>query len=96
VKSTAILFDGWQAKAFLSVLAVGFVSLLAVTGHLVDASPAFLFTIIGSLLHVGWQVSTVDLNSPADCFSKFYSNSWIGFVMLPGFILNYSQKLATH
>jgi len=96
VKSTAILFDGWQAKVFLGVLAVGFVSLLAVTGHLVDASPAFMFTIIATLLHVGWQVSTVDLNNPADCFSKFYSNSWIGFVMLPGFILNYSQKLVAH
>jgi len=96
VKSTALLLEGWHARAFLTVLAVGFVSLLALTGKNVDAGPAFLLTLLATLLHVGWQVGTVDLDSPADCFSKFYSNSWIGFVMLPGLLLDYSNRVLIH
>ncbi|KAG9015019.1 hypothetical protein FRB94_007091 [Tulasnella sp. JGI-2019a] len=94
VKSTAILLQGRNPRAWLTVLAIGFVTFLAISGVMLEATPAFFYTVIAAALHVGWQVKTVELGKPSDCFEKFYSNSWIGFVMLPGLLLEYAAKLA--
>jgi len=94
VKSTAILLQGKKPRAWLTALAIGFVALLIVTGIMLEATPAFYLTVLAAALHVGWQVSTVDLGNPSDCFDKFYSNSWIGFTMLPGLLLEYKARLA--
>ncbi|KAG8886487.1 4-hydroxybenzoate polyprenyltransferase, mitochondrial [Tulasnella sp. 331] len=94
VKSTAILLQGRSPRTWLTLLAMGFVSLLAITGLMLETSRVYLLAVFAAALHVGWQVGTVNLGKPSDCFEKFYSNSWIGFVMLPGLLLEYQKKLA--
>ncbi|KAG8891118.1 Para-hydroxybenzoate--polyprenyltransferase, mitochondrial precursor (PHB:polyprenyltransferase) [Tulasnella sp. 332] len=94
VKSTAILLQGRSPRTWLTLLAMGFVSLLAITGLMLETSRVYLLAVFAAALHVGWQVCTVNLGKPSDCFEKFYSNSWIGFVMLPGLLLEYQKKLA--
>lgn len=74
VKSTAILLQGRNPRAWLTALAFGFVTFLAVSGVMLKATPAFFLTVLAAALHVGWQVKTVDLGNPLDCFDKFYSN----------------------
>ena len=33
-----------------------------------------------------FQLSTVNLDNPDDCFAKFKSNSWLGVVMFTGIV----------
>lgn len=82
VKSTAILLQGRSPRVWLAVLAVGFVSLLTVTGLMLETSPAYLLAVIAAALHVGWQIGTIDLGNPLDCFSKFYSNVSPGMYLI--------------
>ncbi|KAG9049621.1 Para-hydroxybenzoate--polyprenyltransferase, mitochondrial precursor (PHB:polyprenyltransferase) [Tulasnella sp. UAMH 9824] len=95
VKSTALILENRRPKVFLSILAVGFITFFYITGQIVAANAAYFnLTLIATAMHVAWQISTVDLENPDECFQKFYSNSWIGFVMLPGLLLNYTTRVA--
>lgn len=57
---------------------------LASTGH------PFFGTALGiGALHLAWQIGTVDLNSRADCWSKFRSNTVLGAILSSGLLLDY-------
>lgn len=109
-----MILENKRPKVFLSILAVGFITFFYITGQIVAANAAYFnLTLIATAMHVAWQISTVDLENPDECFQKFYSNvsfanllkdiphlippftqSWIGFVMLPGLLLNYTTRVA--
>lgn len=58
------------------------------TGH-----PFFTAALITSMAHLFWQISTVDLNSRSDCWSKFRSNTILGAIIWLGLILDYTVQV---
>ncbi|CAE6457000.1 unnamed protein product [Rhizoctonia solani] len=87
VKSTALLL-GTNPQPFLYILAAGFVAFLTLAGLFNRQGPLYyIFTVGFAAVHVYWQVSTLDASNPADCWAKFYTNSWIGWPMWVGGLL---------
>ncbi|KAB5594894.1 4-hydroxybenzoate polyprenyltransferase [Ceratobasidium theobromae] len=87
VKSTAILL-GANPRPFLYTLAAAFMVFLTLAG--IQNSHGllyYIFTVGFAGAHVYWQVSTLDVTNPADCWAKFYTNSWIGWPMWVGGLL---------
>jgi 4-hydroxybenzoate polyprenyltransferase len=75
VKSTALLFGSW-IKPILALFAFAFIFLLAVSGYLNGNGAAyFLISVGGSLLHFLWQLVTLRVNDPRDCWQKFQVGS---------------------
>lgn len=50
------------------------------------ASP-FYVALAGVASHLVWQIRTVDLDSRADCLTKFKSNRDLGALMFTGIVL---------
>ncbi|CAE6519428.1 unnamed protein product [Rhizoctonia solani] len=87
VKSTALLL-GADPQPFLYTLAAGFIAFLTLAGLFNRQGPLYyVFTVGFAAAHVYWQVSTLDVLNPADCWAKFYTNSWIGWPMWVGGLL---------
>jgi 4-hydroxybenzoate polyprenyltransferase len=71
VKSTALLFGSW-IKPILSMFALFFIFQLAVSGYLNGNGPAyFLVSVAGALVHFIWQLTTLNVDEPSDCWRKF-------------------------
>ncbi|KAK0557080.1 Para-hydroxybenzoate--polyprenyltransferase, mitochondrial precursor (PHB:polyprenyltransferase) [Tilletia horrida] len=58
---------------------------------LITSHPAFLVALTGSAAHLTWQLRTVDLNSPADCWRKFTANRQIGMLIWLGLAADYMR-----
>jgi 4-hydroxybenzoate polyprenyltransferase len=43
--------------------------------------------VIGVAVHLGWQAATTDFNDPRDCDAKFYSNRFVGWILLAGLVI---------
>ena len=72
MKSTALLF-GDHVMAAVACFAIGFVALLTYAGISNHQGPAFYtVSIAGVALHLVWQLFTVDLDSPASCWRKWF------------------------
>ncbi|UZJ56699.1 hypothetical protein CBS101457_006019 [Exobasidium rhododendri] len=74
--------DRHSAK-LLNLEAANMVEFLS-TGH-----PFFCASMTLAALHLAWQIKTVDLNSRADCWSKFRSNVVLGSILWAGLLLDY-------
>lgn len=83
VKSTALYF-GQQTKLWLSGFGVVAITSLIVAGHNGDLGWIFHSSLLGAAAHLYWQISTVDLQSRADCNLKFVSNKWFGAIVFAG------------
>jgi len=59
---------------------------LAAAGTAVGLHPAFYGALLGGAAHLGWQLSTVNLGSPADCLRKFQSNHQFGLLIFLGIV----------
>ena len=85
VKSTALRL-GKDTKAWL----IGFdlAMLVLVVASLATAGigwPAYI-AILAVAFHLRWQARDVDLDNPQDCRAKFYSNRWVGWMLLVGIV----------
>lgn len=60
----------------------------ASTGH-----PFFGLSLLLAATHLTWQIKTVDLNSRADCWSKFRSNIVLGAILWVGLLVDYFVQL---
>lgn len=70
VRSTAILWGSW-IRPLLICCAITFVGMFASAGYMNDQGLAFfLISIGGTAAHLVWQLMTVDLGVPKDCWSK--------------------------
>lgn len=58
------------------------------TGH-----PFFAAAWLTTIAHVAWQIRTVNLNNPRDCFSKFASNRTVGAIIFAGLAADYLHQL---
>jgi 4-hydroxybenzoate polyprenyltransferase len=92
VKSTALLFAS-QSKPILSGFSATFVSLLALAGYLNSQGlPFYCVGVLGSAVHLFWQIKTVDLDSREDCWAKFKSNRDLGAIVWSGIAADYASK----
>ncbi|TIB73999.1 4-hydroxybenzoate polyprenyl transferase [Wallemia mellicola] len=93
IKSTALLF-GEQTKPVLTAFSGGFVGLLSAAGYAADATlPFYLLAPGGAAAHLAWQLKTVNLDSPSDCWLKFVSNSKLGGFIWLGTVADYVNRM---
>jgi 4-hydroxybenzoate polyprenyltransferase len=72
VKSTALLFGRKWMKPILSIFACIAIVGWAIAGYQNGQGLAFYtISVMGSALHIAWQLATVRIDSPEDCGSKF-------------------------
>ncbi|PCH41911.1 UbiA prenyltransferase [Wolfiporia cocos MD-104 SS10] len=86
VKSTAVLF-GDYAKPILWLFAAAFVATLAYAGH--ETHQGWIYYAVsvgGCAAHLLWQLITVDLNVPEQCWRKFLANGDLGYIVLAGML----------
>ncbi|KAJ3558496.1 hypothetical protein NM688_g894 [Phlebia brevispora] len=87
IKSTAVLF-GDYVRLMLGVFAVVFVACLAAAGTLMGYGiPYFLISVGGAAAHMAWQLVSIDLDNPKECWTGFKRNGiytglfiWIGML----------------
>lgn len=86
VKSTALRF-GEKTNNWLALFSGTFVSMTALAGYMNGQGlPFYTLSVLGTAAHLAWQLKTVDYNNPADCWSKFKSNTWTGGLLCSGII----------
>jgi 4-hydroxybenzoate polyprenyltransferase len=83
VKSTALRL-GRATRPWLAGFYTATVVLLALTGALRGLNWIFYVALAIGALQLAWQVSTVNLDRPADCLAKFKSNRAFGWLILAG------------
>ncbi|KAM0996368.1 hypothetical protein ACFX13_006439 [Malus domestica] len=80
VKSTALKF-GDSTKKWITGFGIMCMSSLALGGYSAEIGWPY-YTFLGVAFgQLAWQISTVDLSSPADCSRKFVSNKWFGAIL---------------
>ena len=95
VKSSALSIQG-NTKGYLSFFAVSQIGFLALAGFINGQSlPFYLVSVLGSSLHLMWQVRSLDEFSPADAGKKFKSNMYTGLIVLLGVWLDLIFKRQT-
>lgn len=71
VKSTALLF-GSYVRPILLLFGTAFVASLAYAGVATGQNELYFgVTVGGAAAHIAWQLMTLDVESPSDCFNKF-------------------------
>ncbi|WFD45149.1 4-hydroxybenzoate polyprenyltransferase [Malassezia psittaci] len=70
-----------------------YIDLTLATGH-----PFFCMAWLVTAAHIAWQIRTVNLNNPRDCFKKFASNRTVGLIIFTGLAADYlyQQKYAPY
>ena len=86
VKSTARFF-GEKTRIWLTGFAVATVVPLMLMVASAGLGWAAKIGVIGVAVHLGWQVAACNFDDPNDCKSKFYSNRFVGWILLAGLIL---------
>ncbi|GMT07982.1 hypothetical protein PENTCL1PPCAC_30156, partial [Pristionchus entomophagus] len=89
--STA-LHLGDRTRRVLGGCTVGMLGSLSLAGVATDQTWPYFVAVLGTCAHVGWQVASVRTEDPADCWSKFVSNTWLGAVLLAGIIAGNLMK----
>lgn len=94
----SICFAGSGTKAWLCAccdtgsdvagFAAAAAGLQVASGVALGAGLPYYLGVAGGLAHLTWQVSTVDLNVPADCLNKFKSNVGYGAIVTTGIVLD--------
>ncbi|MBO6506974.1 MAG: 4-hydroxybenzoate octaprenyltransferase [Roseibium sp.] len=85
VKSTARLFGNRTKPALIVLYALATV-LFMLAASLADAGPAAFAGILLGVLHLGWQVVTLDIDDGDQCLKLFRSNTTYGWILFAGFV----------
>ncbi|VDM46494.1 unnamed protein product [Toxocara canis] len=85
VKSTALLF-GDSTKYWLTGFATLMVSGLTVTGALVGQTWPYYCMLGATAAQLSWQIGTLKIDEPDDCWTKFRSNQWLGAMLFVGIV----------
>src|SRR5688572_15761167 len=86
VRSTA-RFLGDRTRTWLTGFAVATILLLMAVVSAADLGWAAKLGVIGVAVHLGWQTALCNFDDPNDCKTKFYSNRFIGWILLAGLII---------
>lgn len=90
--STAILFgDGRRGRFILSLFAAGtIVGLIAFGIHSQQQMPYYVLSVLGTAIHLWWQIATVDFNNMKSCLKLFQRNATqVGGIIWSGLFINY-------
>lgn len=92
IRSTALTF-GVNTRRYCAGFAAACVALLAAAGHAAGCGPAYFAGVAAAAGHLGWQLSSVDLDDSADCAAKFASNAQLGGLVFAGVLADRLQLL---
>ncbi|MCH9753854.1 MAG: 4-hydroxybenzoate octaprenyltransferase [Alphaproteobacteria bacterium] len=87
IKSTSITF-GNHTKSIISIFYCTMVVLLFCVGYIENSSFAFYLLVFAAALHMFWQVSSLDIESPHNCFIRFRSNILLGLIIFLALLLS--------
>ncbi|VDK18674.1 unnamed protein product [Anisakis simplex] len=85
VKSTALLF-GDRTKYWLSGFGTVMISGLTCTGLLLDQTWPYYCMVGATAAQLAWQIGTLKIDDPEDCWNKFKSNQWLGAILFSGIV----------
>ncbi|XP_031704718.1 4-hydroxybenzoate polyprenyltransferase, mitochondrial [Anarrhichthys ocellatus] len=85
VKSTALRFHE-QTKPWLSGFMVAMMSGLVVTGVNAEQTLPYYAVLSTVAVHLTYQIYSLDINRPEDCWKKFSSNRNLGLLLLLGIV----------
>ena len=85
VKSTALKF-GARSKPWISSFYAISLSLIYMSGSIVDLAWPFYVGIAICALHLAWQVKTLDMDDPKNCLKRFKSNRDFGLILFASII----------
>eukprot|EP00117_Sycon_ciliatum_P010125 scpid64247/ scgid12147/ 4-hydroxybenzoate polyprenyltransferase, mitochondrial; COQ2 homolog; Para-hydroxybenzoate--polyprenyltransferase len=94
VRSTALLF-GDRTRGVLTSFALSMAGLLSLAGYNAALTAPYYAAVALAYVHLQHQISTVDLDKPADCGAKFMSNQQIGLILFIGIVLGTLLKKPT-
>ncbi len=86
VKSTARYF-GDKTRSWLTGFAIATILLLMLTVMTAQLGWVAKLGVIGVAVHLGWQAVSCNFDDPQDCKTKFYSNRYIGWILLAGLVI---------
>jgi len=93
IGSTAVLF-GSHIRSILTLFCTSFCVLLAYVGYLNNNGVLYyLFAVGSAIIHMGWQLSTVDFEDKRDVMGKFISNGTMGYFIWGGMVADYISKV---
>jgi len=83
--NSAALYFGDNTKIYLTGLGVVMLSGLTLVGIQANMPyPYYLIAVLGSGIHLSWQLLSVNLDDTRSCNSKFVSNQWLGLMIFLG------------
>jgi len=83
MKSTALKF-GSSTKSWLAFFYTLTLTSLFIAGWFVGAKLLFFTFLCMASLHATWQITTLDINDPANCLTRFRSNGIFGLMIFIG------------
>lgn len=86
VKSTALKFKE-DTKQWLSGFSTAMVSGLCVAGMNCDQTFPYYSAVAAVGAHLAYQIYTLDIDKPEDCWKKFASNRTVGVLLFVGIVL---------
>uniref|UniRef100_F1KQ12 4-hydroxybenzoate polyprenyltransferase, mitochondrial n=1 Tax=Ascaris suum TaxID=6253 RepID=F1KQ12_ASCSU len=85
VKSTALLF-GDATKYWLTGFVAVMISGLTVTGAVIGQTWPYYCMLGATAAQLSWQICTLKIDEPDDCWAKFKSNQWLGAILFTGIV----------
>jgi len=86
VKSTARYF-GDKTRSWLTGFAIVTILLLMLVVITAGLGWVAKLGVIGVALHLGWQTVSCNFDDAKNCRDTFYSNRYIGWILLAGFVI---------
>ena len=86
VKSTARYF-GDRTRSWLTGFAIATILLLMLTVMTAELGWVAKLGVIGVAVHLGWQTVSCNFDDAKNCRDTFYSNRYIGWILLAGLII---------
>jgi 4-hydroxybenzoate polyprenyltransferase len=91
VKSTARLF-GDRTKPMLAVFYAAAVVLIAAAGYEARAGLIFAAGLAAFAIHLGWQITRLDIADPDICLAVFKSDRDAGLILFAGMVLDAASR----
>jgi len=88
VKSTALKL-GESTRPALAFFALVALALFTLGGWMVALGTVFYTGMALAALHVVWQLTTLDINDPANCLKRFKSNHVFGAIVFAAIVLGH-------
>jgi len=89
IKSTALRF-GSATRPILAGLSTAFIGSLTYVGHVMGLGPIYYgISVIGTAIHLGWQLLSVDFDQRESCWKFFVANGRLGGYIWSGMWAEY-------